>query len=178
MQKNNSNINIILKTQFSFDFIFIQELSWVTICPIPSSKSEEEEVLVGIPNHSNWLIFSSNSSSTNDSPKVITYINIRLSSFCFSLHKNIYNHRDISLISFFNNNNIFFLINMYSDSSQAALKYLKDIKANISNILVITGDFNIRDNLWNSYYLYHSIHSDLLFDIADFFFLGLSVSTN
>ena len=117
-------------------------------------------------------------SSASDSPRVVTYVNIKLSFFHFSLHKDIYNYRDISLISFFNNNDILFLINMYLDSSQLALKYLKDTKANISNILVMTGNFNIRDNLWDSYYLHHSIHSDLLFDIADSFFLGLSIPTN
>ena len=67
---------------------------------------------------------------------------------------------------------------MYLDSSQLALKYLKATEANISNILVMTGDFNIRDNLWDHYYPHYSIHSDLLFDIADSFFLRLSIPTN
>ena len=122
--------------------------------------------------------FSRNSSIANDSPRVVTYINIRLSSFCFSLYKDIYNHRDISLISFSNNNSIFFLINVYLDSSQSALKYLKDTKANINNVLVMTGDFNIRDNLWDPNYPHYSIHSDLLFDIADLLYLDLSEPTN
>ena len=122
--------------------------------------------------------FSRNSSIANDSPRVVTYINIRLSSFCISLYKDIYNHRDISLISFFNNNSIFFLINIYLDSSQSALKYLKDTEANINNVLVMTGNFNIRDNLWDPNYPHHSIHSDLLFDIADLLYLGLSKPTN
>jgi len=51
--KNNLIINTILVTQYSFNVIFIQELSWVTICSIPSSKSEEGEALVGVPNHPN-----------------------------------------------------------------------------------------------------------------------------
>ena len=38
-------------------------------------------------------------------------------------------------------------MNIYSDSSYIALKYLKDIEVNIDNVLVITGDFNIRDSL-------------------------------
>ena len=38
------------------------------------------------------------------------------------------------------------MINIYSDSSQSALKYLKDIESNIHNI-IITGDFNIRDSI-------------------------------
>jgi len=70
------------------------------------------------------------------------------------------------------------MINIYSDFSQLALKYLKDTEANISNILIITGNFNIRDSLWNSNYLHYSIHSELLFDIVDSFFLGLSISIN
>ena len=78
---------------------------------------------------------------------MITYVNIRLLYFWFSLCKDIFNHSDISLILFFNNNNIFSLMNIYSDSSQSALKYLKNTEANIHNILVMISDFNIRDNL-------------------------------
>ena len=65
----------------------------------------------------------------------------------FSLQNNILNHRDVLYISFFNQGSIFFLINMYSDLSQLALKYLKDTEVNISNVLIIIGDFNIRDSL-------------------------------
>ena len=42
----------------------------------------------------------------------------------------------------------------------------------------MTRDFNIRDNIWDPNYLYHSIHSDLLINIADFINLGLSEPTN
>jgi len=177
IQKNNLVVDTILKTQFSFNIIFIQELSWSTICSILSSKSKEGKELVGVLNHPNWITFSRSSSIANDSPKVITYINIRLSSFFF-LCKDIYNYRDVPLISFFNNSSIFFLINVYSDSSQSALKYLKDTEAKINNVLVVMVDFKIRDNLWDPNYLHHSIYSDLLFDIADSLYLGLSEPTN
>jgi len=69
-------------------------------------------------------------------------------------------------------------MNIYSDSSQSALKYLKNTEANIHNILVITSDFNIRDNLWDPFYPYHLSHSGYLFEIVDFFNLGLSIPTN
>ena len=118
----------------------------MTIHAIPSSKSRDGEELVGVPNYSNWIVFTSMSSSIYDYPRVITYINIRLSSFWFSLCKDILNHRDISLISFFINNNILFLINIYSDSMQSALKYLKDTEVDILNVLIMAGDFNIRDS--------------------------------
>ena len=40
-----------------------------------------------------------------------------------------------------------YMINIYFDSSQTALKYLKDTEANINNILIMTGDFNIRNSI-------------------------------
>ena len=59
-----------------------------------------------------------------------------------------------------------------------ALKYLKNTKANINNVLIMTEDFNIRDNIWDSNFPYHSIHSDLLIEVADSINLELSKSTN
>ena len=38
-------------------------------------------------------------------------------------------------------------MNIHSDSSHSALKYLKDSKVNIPNLLIITGDFNIQDSI-------------------------------
>ena len=154
--KNNLIVNTILKTQFSFNVIFIQESSWTTIHLILSSRSIEGKELVRVLNYSNWLIFARNLSSDNSSPRVITYINIRLLSFQFSLYRDLFNHRDISLISFFNNSIILFLMNVYSDSSQSTLKYLKNTEANFHNFLVITGNFNIRDSLWNPLYPHYS----------------------
>jgi len=59
-----------------------------------------------------------------------------------------------------------------------ALKYLKDIKVNIDNVLIMTGDFNIRDSLWDSSFPHHSSISDDLMIIADSFNLTLSTPTN
>ena len=42
----------------------------------------------------------------------------------------------------------------------------------------MTGSFNIQDSLWDPGYLFYSSHSDLLFDIADSFNLGLSEPIN
>jgi len=78
-------------------------------------------------------------------PRVVTYINIRLISLHFALCKDIINHRDILLILFFNNNDVFWLMNVYSNSLHSALKYLKDTKVNIQNLLIMMGDFNIHN---------------------------------
>ena len=94
------------------------------------------------------------------------------------LRKDIINHRDISLISFFNSNVCYYIMNIYSDSSHTALKYLKDTEVNIENIFFMTGDFNIRDSLWDSAFPFHSSVSDDLIIIADSFNLSLSTLTN
>ena len=70
------------------------------------------------------------------------------------------------------------MINIYSDTVQTALKYLKDTKANICNVLVMANNFNIRDSSWDSSFSFHSIHSDLLMYIANSLNLSLSKSTN
>jgi len=126
--KNNFIISLILKINHNFDIILIQEPSWTTIRSIPSSENCEGTPLVSVPNHPNWLTFARESNSANDSSRVIIYVNIRLLSLQFSLQKDIINHRDILLVSFSNNNVIFWIINVYSDSSHSALKYLKDFE--------------------------------------------------
>ena len=178
IQKNNLIINTILEANTNFNIIFIQEPSCTTIRSIPSSKNSKGIPLVGIPNHSNWLTFARDSNLMNNSSRVITYININLSSLCFSLRKDLINHKDILLISFFNNNICFYIINVYSDSSYSALKYLKDTKVNIQNLLIMTGDFNIRDSLWDPSFSYHSSISDDLIIVVDSFNLDLLIPTN
>ena len=69
-------------------------------------------------------------------------------------------------------------MNIYSHSSHSALKYLKDTEANILNLLIMTGDFNIRDSIWDPSFPHHSAISDDLMIIADSFNLDLSITTH
>ena len=69
-------------------------------------------------------------------------------------------------------------MNVYSDSSHSALKYLKDTEVNILNLLIMTGNFNIKDSIWDSSFPHHSTISDDLMIIADLFNLDLSIPTN
>ena len=108
----------------------------------------------------------------------MAYINICLSSLHFSLCKDIINHKDILLISFFSNNVCSFIMNVYSNYSHSALKYLKDTEVNINNLLIMTGNFNIRDRSWDSFFPHHLSISDDLFIIADLFNLDLLIPTN
>ena len=90
--KNNLIVNTILETQFNFNVVFIQELFWMTVYAILSSKSRDGKELVRVPNHPNWIVFANTSSSIHDYLRVITYVNIKLSSFQFSLCKDIFNY--------------------------------------------------------------------------------------
>ena len=85
------------------------------------------------------------------------------------------NHKDINLISFFNNGIICFIINIYSDDQHNALKYLKDIEINLDNVLIMTENFNIRDNDWNPSYSHYLVHTDILTEIDNSFDLRLFI---
>ena len=127
VHKNSLIVNTILETQNQFDIILIQEPPWSEIHKILSTMSCDGEPLMGTCHHPNWIAFARTSTCGNDFPRVITYINIRLSSLRFLLRKDIFNHRDIGLISFINNNIHHYILNVYSDLSHSALKILKPI---------------------------------------------------
>ena len=132
--------------------------------PIPSFTNCEGDDMVGIVNHSNQLTFTRTFVNKDECPRVAIYINIRMFSFHFLLCRDIIDYRDILLVSFFNNNDICWLMNIYSDSSShSTLKYLKNTKVNIWNLLIMTGDFNIRDSLWDSSFPHHSSISNEIF---------------
>ena len=133
---------------------------------------------MGTCHHPNWIVFARLPSNGNDSPRVISYINIHLKSLRFLLHKDIFDHRDINIISFTNNDICHYILNIYSDSSHSALKYLKNTKVNINHVLLMMGNFNIRDSLWDLSFPFHSSISDDLIMIADSFDLALSSPTN
>jgi len=69
-------------------------------------------------------------------------------------------------------------MNIYSDAFHSALKYLKDTEVNINNLIIMTGDFNIRDSLWDPSFPHHSSINDNLFILADSFNLDLLTPTN
>jgi len=69
-------------------------------------------------------------------------------------------------------------MNVYSDAFHFAIKYLKDTEVNIWNLLIMAGDFNIRNSLWDLSFLHHLFISNNLIIIADSFYLSLSFPTN
>ena len=176
--KNSIVLNTILETLSHFDVILIQEPPWSKIRKIPSSSNCNRDPLMGTCHHPNWILFARHPSNDNDSPRVISYVNIHLKSFRFLFRKDLFNHWDLNLISFICNDSWHYILNVYSDLSHSALKYLKDTEVNINQVLLMTGDFNIRDNLWDPLFPHHSSISDDLMLIADSFDLTLLSSIN
>ena len=178
VHKNHLIINTILETQSHVDIILIQEPPWSVICKVPSTLNSKGKDFIGTVHHPNWLLFASIPANKSTSPRVTVYINIHLSSLHFSLRSNIINYTDILLISFINDHVLYFIMNIYSNSSHSALKYLKDTEVNIDNVLVMTGYFNIRDSLQDNFFPHHSSISNNLLIIANSFNLALSSPTN
>ena len=69
-------------------------------------------------------------------------------------------------------------MNVYSDSFHTVLKYLKDTEVNLSNLLIMAGNFNIRDSFWDLAFPHHSHLYDDLLIVADSFNLELLHPTN
>ena len=81
-------------------------------------------------------------------------------------------------MAFHNDHNINFMINIYSDSNQIALYFLYQNIVNLDNMVIMTGNFNIRDSNWDSYVYHYSIHTDDLITIIDSLGLEFSSSSN
>ena len=79
----------------------------------------------------------------------MAFIHSRLSRLRFSLRRDMVNHRNILLLSFFNRGECHFLMNIYSDDRHSAVKFILDQIIDIPNLLYMGGDFNIRDAEWD-----------------------------
>jgi len=96
----------------------------------------------------------------------------------FTLRPDIINYRDINVLAFHSGQHINYIINVYSNDNQNALQVLNCNIIDLNDTVVMTGDFNIRDNDWDPNYPYHSIHTKDLFTLAESLGLDLSPSLN
>jgi len=94
------------------------------------------------------------------------------------LRLDIINYQDINILVFYGNCNTNFMIKIYFNSNQTALHFLCQNAVNLVNIVIITGDFNIRDSDWDLLAYYHSMHTDDLMTITDSLGLELFPSSN
>jgi len=158
--------------KISIFYLFKNFLDWLFI--VSWALYLKEEDIIEASHHPLWIMFARSSIADNYYLRVITYINIKLIKLQFLLRKDIFNHWDINLISFFNCSTMCFII----DDQQTTLKYLKNTEVNLNNILIMIGNFNIRNNNWDPSYLHYSIHVDTIQEVADSFNSELSTPIN
>ena len=97
------------------------------------------------PIHPDWTQVVRVPKDSEDIPWVMVFIHSHLSRLRFSLRRDVADHCDILLLSFFNRGEYHFLMNVYSDDCYSAVKFMLDQIIDIPNLLYMGGDFNIRD---------------------------------
>ena len=108
-----------------FDILFVQEPPWRLIRKTVSASDKEGEPVVGPPTHPDWIILFRRPGPGVDwsleasRPRVITYVNRRLSHLRPSFRTDIVDHRDVSLLTLFGDRELH-LLNVYNDPATAA----------------------------------------------------------
>ena len=86
---------------------------------------------------------------SGDVPRVMAFIHSCLSRLRFSLRKDVIDHHNILLLSFFNRGECHFLMNVYLDDRYSTVKFMLDQIIDIPNLLYMGRDFSIRDAEWD-----------------------------
>ena len=168
IRKNYALVDTFLESQKDhYDIFFVQEPPWNFIHYAPSTISLEGDKVVGAPIHPDWTQVVQVLRDSEDVPRVIAFIYSRLSRLKFSLRRDVVDHHDILLLSFFNRGEYHFLMNVYSDDRHSAVKFMLDQIIDIPNLLYMGGDFNIRDAEWDPSVSLHPAAGQALMDLAD-----------
>jgi len=97
----------------------------------------------------------------------MAFIHSHLSRLGFSLRRDVIDHRNILLLFFFNREKYHFLINVYLDNHHSAAKFMLDQVIDISNLLYIGENFNIRDAKRNLSVSAYPVVGQALIDLTD-----------
>ena len=157
VRKNYVLLDSLLESQKDlYDILFIQEPPQNFIHSAPFTTASGGDEVVGAPIHPDWTQVVRSPQSSEQIPRVICFIHSRLSRLCFALRRNIVDHRDIQLLSFFNRGRCQFLMNIYSDNLHTAMDFLAKEAPNIPHLLYMGGDFNVRDAEQNLFFFFKS----------------------
>ena len=117
--------------------------------------------------HPDWTQVVRVPKDSEDVPRVMPFIHSHCSRLRFSLRRDVVDHCDILLLSFFNSGECHFFMNVYSDDCHSAIKFMLDQIIDIPNLLYMGGDFNIRDAEWDPSVSSHPAASQTLVNLAD-----------
>jgi len=179
VRKNKTLMNTILENnKNNMDIILVQEPPKSFIRCVPSHTDPTGDPIYGTPNHPNWTLFTRQDPAQENYVQVATYVNKKLLKMRFTLRLDIINHRDINVLAFHSGQYINYIINVYSNDNQSTLHFLNRNIIDLNNTVVMTDDFNIRDNDWDPNYPHHSVHTEDLLTLAESLGLDLSPPIN
>jgi len=124
--KNYMYLDVILKTLYNdFDVLFVQEPPWRTIRQAPSASNKEGDDIIGAPMHPEWL-YMVRPPQNDQAPRVMAFVSKRLEKLRPSMRTDLIDHCDIFILSLFQGNDTYYLMNVYSDDDRTAILYLQD----------------------------------------------------
>ena len=124
-----------------FDVLFVQELPWRTIRQAPSSSNKEGDDLIGAPMHPEW-VYMVRPPQNDQAPRVMAFVSKQLEKLHPSMRTDLIDHRDIFILSLFQGNDTYNLMNVYSDDDKTAILYLRDHVDELPSFHYMGGDFN------------------------------------
>src|SRR5262249_27103986 len=120
--KNYLHVETLLETvKDEVDILFIQEPPWRLIRRTVSSSNTEGDPVIGAPLHPDWVSMVRSVSDTESPPRVMAFVHNRLRKLRPSFCRDIFDHRDIMVLSLFPPSGAVHLMNVYSDDDATAI---------------------------------------------------------
>ncbi|KAF4613671.1 hypothetical protein D9613_007683 [Agrocybe pediades] len=164
--KNYMYLDVLLETlQNSFDVLFVQEPPWRTIRQAPSPNNRDGEDIVGAPMHPAWL-YMVRPPTNDETPRVMAFVSKRLERLRPSMRRDLADHRDIFILSLFQGNETYHLMNVYNDADGTAVRYLSNHVHELPQLHYMSGDFNIHSREWDPEVTHHRGDAINLLELA------------
>ncbi|KAF4614683.1 hypothetical protein D9613_002817 [Agrocybe pediades] len=149
----------------SFDVLFVQEPPWRTIRQAPSPNNRDGEDIVGAPMHPAWL-YMVRPPTNDETPRVMAFVSKRLERLRPSMRRDLADHRDIFILSLFQDNETYHLMNVYNDADGTAVRYLSNHVHELPQLHYMGGDFNIHSREWDPEVTHHRGDAINLLELA------------
>jgi len=164
--KNYLYLDVLLETLYNdFDVLFIQEPPWRTIRQVPSSSNKEGDDVIRAPMHPEWL-YMVRPPQNDQAPRVMAFVSKRLEKLRPSMRTDVIDHCDIFILSLFQGNDTYNLMNVYSDDDKTAILYLRDHVDELPSFHYMGGDFNVHSSVWDPEVTHHRWAAITLLEIA------------
>jgi hypothetical protein len=147
------HVETLLQTVDIANVLFIQEPPRWLICHMFLTSSDEGKAVMGIPVHPDWSLFENPLSNTV--PCVSTYMHKCLLKLCPALWRDILSHHDLQVIFLRCSGEDLFLLNVYNNTYNCAVKCLSEAANFLPNFHFVVGDFNCHSNVWDMHVTCH-----------------------